>query len=64
LFGFAQKWEKPVFPIKGADLSALGAKPGPELGGALKALENAWIESGFALSRETLLQQAKGVIAD
>src|SRR6185312_11683466 len=63
LLAFAQKWEKPVFPIKGADLSALGAKPGPELGAALKALENGWIESGFALSREALLQQAEGIIA-
>jgi poly(A) polymerase len=63
LLAFAQKWEKPVFPIKGADLSALGAKPGPELGAALKALENTWIESGFALSREALLQQAEGIIA-
>ena len=63
LLAFAQKWEKPVFPIKGADLSALGAKPGPELGAVLKALENGWIESGFALSREALLQQAEGIIA-
>jgi tRNA nucleotidyltransferase/poly(A) polymerase len=63
LLGFAQKWEKPVFPIKGADLSALGAKPGPELGAVLKALENGWIESGFAAGREALLQQAKGIIA-
>ena len=60
---FAEKWQKPVFPVKGADLSALGAVPGPKLGAALKALENDWIESGFTLTRGDLLERAARQIA-
>ncbi len=58
LLSFAQKWEKPVFPIKGADLSALGAAPGPKIGTVLKTLENDWIESGFTLRRGVLVKRA------
>ncbi|MHA6686559.1 CCA tRNA nucleotidyltransferase [Mesorhizobium sp. A556] len=58
LLAYAQKWEKPVFPIKGADLAALGAAQGPELGATLTALENDWIESAFTLDRSALLERA------
>ncbi|KQZ87068.1 poly(A) polymerase [Mesorhizobium sp. Root157] len=58
LLGFAEKWRKPVFPLKGADLAALGIPAGSKLGALLKRLENDWIESGFALQREALLDRA------
>ncbi len=58
LLAFALKWEKPVFPLKGADLTALGASPGPKLGAILKNLEKEWIGSGFALERDALLERA------
>ncbi|WP_027058490.1 CCA tRNA nucleotidyltransferase [Mesorhizobium loti] len=58
LLAFALKWEKPVFPLKGADLTALGAKPGPKLGEILKNLETEWIEAGFAPDRGALLERA------
>jgi poly(A) polymerase len=45
-FGAAQ-----AFPVKAADLAPLS---GPELGRRLRALERAWIDSGFALPREAL----------
>ncbi|MEZ5716507.1 MAG: hypothetical protein R3D85_15985 [Paracoccaceae bacterium] len=32
---------------------------GPALGQAMKALEEAWIAPGFALSRDQLIAQAK-----
>ena len=47
-----------MFPLKGADLTALGATPGPKLGEILKNLEEEWIESGFALDRGALLERA------
>ena len=56
--GFALQWQRPEFPLKGADLKALGAVPGPELGALLKRLEQDWIASGFALERATLLERA------
>jgi tRNA nucleotidyltransferase/poly(A) polymerase len=58
LLAFAGKWKKPDFPLKGADLTTLGASPGPKLGTTLKKLENEWIESGFALDRGALLKRA------
>jgi poly(A) polymerase len=58
LLAFALRWEKPVFPVKGADLTALGATPGPKLGAILKNLEKEWISSGFALERDALLERA------
>lgn len=58
LLGFALKWEKPVFPLKGADLTALGATPGPKLGEILKNLEAEWVEAGFAPDRGALLDRA------
>ena len=58
LLGFAQNWERPVFPLKGPDLTALGYQPGAKLGAALKALENDWIDAGFTLDRGALLERA------
>jgi poly(A) polymerase len=58
LLAFALKWEKPVFPVKGADLTALGASPGPKLGAILKNIEKEWISSGFSLDRDALLERA------
>lgn len=51
-------WEKPAFPLGGDDLTALGVKPGRDLGAALEALESAWVDSGFSLTREALLRRA------
>ena len=56
LSGVAETWEKPTFPVSGKDLVAAGITPGPEVGAKLRALEERWVESGFSLSREALLQ--------
>ena len=64
LLAYAGTWDRPVFPVKGADLAALGVPPGPRLGQTLKRLENDWIGSGFALGREALLERAKDAIAN
>lgn len=47
----------PVFPVTGRDLLRTGLTAGPEMGKALKRLEAAWIKSGFALSKEDLLEK-------
>lgn len=52
----AEAWQRPVFPVSGKDLVAAGVEPGPEVGEQLRALEERWIASGFALSRDALLQ--------
>jgi tRNA nucleotidyltransferase/poly(A) polymerase len=58
LLRFAEDWKTPRFPLAGADLVALELKPGPELGKLLARLENEWVDSGFRLSREELLEKA------
>lgn len=45
----------PPFPVSGHDLAGLGIAPGPALGQELARLEQAWIESGFALGKGELL---------
>ena len=47
------------FPISGADLMALGFAPGPGLGRALRTLERLWIESGFRMEKQALLERAR-----
>jgi poly(A) polymerase len=56
LLDFALVWRKPVFPVKGADLLALGLAAGPEVGERLKALEENWAAGDFALSKADLLK--------
>jgi len=62
LLAFAEKWERPVFPVKGADLAALGLPAGPKLGATLKQLEADWIESGFPPGRDALLDRARAML--
>jgi tRNA nucleotidyltransferase/poly(A) polymerase len=58
LLDFAERWQRPTFPVTGKDLVATGLPPGPDVGERLRQLEERWIASGFALSREELLAQA------
>jgi poly(A) polymerase len=55
LLELAASWKKPVFPVKGADLLALGLAAGPEVGERLKALEQKWVEGDFAASKAEIL---------
>lgn len=50
----ASDWERPVFPLGGADALAAGLR-GPDVGAALRALEEDWVASGFCLTRSELL---------
>ena len=54
-----EEWVKPKFPLQGHDLAELGMSSGPEMGKQLKALEAKWVESGFSLSKQTLLETIK-----
>jgi poly(A) polymerase len=62
--GFLQKrlsetlaWHRPVFPVKGADLMALGMQAGPEIGTTLERLEERWVASQFTLPKDELLAE-------
>jgi tRNA nucleotidyltransferase/poly(A) polymerase len=58
LLRFLEGWEKPVFPVKGNDLAALGMAAGPEMGALLARLEAEWVEGGFRQTRDALLARA------
>jgi poly(A) polymerase/tRNA nucleotidyltransferase (CCA-adding enzyme) len=44
--------ERPVFPLQGRDLMALGFSPGPEMGEALRAIRVWWLEGGCVADAE------------
>lgn len=52
--------EAPVVPLRGQDLLDEGFEPGQALGELMASLERKWFESDFQLTREDLLQIAKG----
>ncbi|WP_163268809.1 CCA tRNA nucleotidyltransferase [Chelativorans alearense] len=52
------RWQRPALPVKGKDLVAAGHAPGEELGALLAKLEQAWIDSGFKMTRKELLEKA------
>jgi poly(A) polymerase len=64
LLAFAENWQRPVFPVRGADLAERGIPAGPKLGALLRALENDWIESGFSLDSDALIGRAAGLSKD
>lgn len=55
LLRLPDKWQSPVFPLKGADLVAAGIKPGPEIGRFLNDLEDWWVAAGFKPGKDELL---------
>ncbi|MEO4041291.1 CCA tRNA nucleotidyltransferase [Hoeflea sp. CAU 1731] len=63
LIAFCERWERPVMPVRGKDLTALGVQAGPEMGRILKAIEEAWIASDFRLDRTALLEMVPDIQA-
>ncbi|MFZ5677725.1 MAG: CCA tRNA nucleotidyltransferase [Pseudomonadota bacterium] len=57
LLAFADEWTIPRFPLSGQDLLARGFKPGPGVGHELARLEDWWIASDFAETKEALLRK-------
>ena len=57
LFRLPERWQRPVFPVKGSDVVAAGVKPGPQVGRILKDLEDWWMAGGFQANRDELLSR-------
>ncbi len=57
LLDLPSHWKRPVLPVNGKDLQDLGLKPGPELGSALRRLEDWWIASDFQPGQDELLRK-------
>jgi poly(A) polymerase len=47
-----ERWQAPELPVRGADVLALGAQPGPDVGRVISAFETWWIAQGFPADRE------------
>ena len=58
LLDILSRWERPSFPLRGRDLLEHGFAPGEAVGAKLAELEDMWIASDFALTREALLEAA------
>lgn len=52
-----QNFEKPIFPLRGQDIINAGIQGSPHIGQVLNNLEEIWIESGFSLSKQDLLER-------
>ncbi len=57
-----ERWQAPVFPLRGSDLVALGEVEGPALGALLRRLEAEWVADGFAADRDRLMVRAKEIV--
>ena len=62
LLARAETWQRPVFPIAGADVLAAGATAGPEVGKLLAQLEKDWLDANFAENRASLLARLKALV--
>ncbi|MGB1360828.1 MAG: CCA tRNA nucleotidyltransferase [Alphaproteobacteria bacterium] len=52
-------FEKPIFPVDGNDLLALGFEKGAKLGSLLKAVERWWVDNEFKPKKQDCLLYAK-----
>lgn len=57
LLDLPRHWDIPKFPLTGKDLITVGISPGPQMGEQLQALEDWWVASDFAPTREELLNR-------
>jgi poly(A) polymerase len=62
LLARAETWQRPVFPIAGADVLAAGATAGPAVGKLLAQLEKDWLDANFGEDRAKLLARLKTLV--
>jgi poly(A) polymerase len=59
-----QAWKKPLLPIRGGDLIAMGLKAGPVVAKVLRSVEEEWARSGFSQDRRKILESARLQVED
>ena len=57
LLRLPDRWRIPKLPVSGHDLMAAGVAPGPDLGQALRRLEDWWVASDFQPGKDELLKR-------
>ena len=63
LLDMAANWQKPRFPLTGADVMQAGVTQGPDVGRILARIEDWWIGTDFAADEGALRDRLKAVIA-
>ncbi|PWE56855.1 CCA tRNA nucleotidyltransferase [Metarhizobium album] len=61
LLNRAERWQKPVFPLSGADVLAAGIAAGPKVGETLSRLETEWLDRNFSVDRATLVARLQEI---
>ena len=59
LLRLPERWPIPRLPVSGGDLMTSGMVPGPDIGAALKRLEDWWVASDFKPGKDELLQRVE-----
>jgi len=62
LLDVAESWTPKTLPIGGADILALGIKPGPAVGRLISAAEEWWIGANFEPGRSEILDHLRQMI--
>jgi len=57
-----QAWQRPLLPITGKDLIAMGLPPGPQVSRRLGEVETRWVAAGFPPDREKTMVIAREVL--
>ena len=53
----ARDWQRPVFPLTGADAKAAGVVPGPQMGQILRSVEAWWVDNDFTPDKDACLRE-------
>lgn len=64
LLARVQKWQKPSFPLNGADVLAAGLPAGPKVGTLLSAIEDEWLAGNFHEGRAKLLARLEALVRE
>jgi poly(A) polymerase len=64
LLARAEKWQKPAFPLTGADVLAAGVSAGPDVGTMLARIEDEWVGGNFHDDRARLLARLKALAGE
>ncbi len=59
-----REWQAPKFPLTGADVLALGIKPGADVGWFLGAVEEWWIAGDFAADAKACRAELKRLVEE
>jgi poly(A) polymerase len=54
LWSLPERWQRPTFPLRGADVLALGVPAGPRVGEILRTLQAWWVDGGFTADEAAL----------